>query len=69
MEQKPTELYASSPLMVSGHDLEQRLKKKIYDVNSFRDSQHNNKEKIKDFKKKNHGSKKKYKGYKTFSQY
>ena len=48
-------------------DLEQRLEKKINDVNSFNNSINNIKEMIQYFKDKNHKSKKKYKNYKTLN--
>ena len=46
-------------------DLEQRLEKKLNDVNSFHNHINNNKEMITYFKDKNNKSKKRYKNYKT----
>ena len=50
MEQKCDRLYPSAPL--ENIDLEQRLEKKINDVNSFNNSINNIKEMITYFKKK-----------------
>ena len=65
METKTDRLYPSAPL--ENIDLEQRLEKKINDVNRF--NNHNNiiKEMINYFKDKNNKSKKKYKNYKTLN--
>ena len=63
MEQKTDRLYTSAPL--GNIDLEQRLEKKLNDVNSFNSSINNIKEKITYFKDRNHKSKKKYKIYQT----
>ena len=65
MEQKTEPLYPSAPLMRSDQDLEQRLEKKLNDVNSFNNSINNIKEMITYFKDKNNKSKKKYKNHKT----
>ena len=51
MEQKPDRLYPSAPL--ENIDLDQRTEKKLIDVNSFINSNNNNKEKIAYFKDKN----------------
>ena len=56
MEQKCDRLYPSAPL--ENIDLEQRLEKKINDVNSFINSINNIKEMITYFKDKNNKSKK-----------
>ena len=56
MEQKGVRLYPSAPL--ENIDLEQRLGKKINDVNSFNNSINNIKEMITYFKDKNNKSKK-----------
>ena len=57
MEQKKTEkLYPSAPLK-ENNDLEQRLEKKINDVNSFNNHINNMKEMIINFKNKNSKSK------------
>ena len=65
MEQKCDRLYPSAPL--DNHDLEQRLEKKINDVNSFNNHVNNIKELIAYFKDKNHKFKKRYKNYKTLN--
>ena len=65
MEQKSDRFYPSAPL--ENIDLEQRLERKINDVNSFNNHIKNNKEMITYFKDKNHKSKKKYKIYKTLN--
>ena len=65
MEQKCDRLYPTAPL--ENIDLEQRLEKKINDVNSFNNHVNNIKEMITYFKDKNHKSKKKYKNYKTLN--
>ena len=64
MDQK-TRLYPSAPL--ENIDLEQRLEKKVNDVNSFNNYKNNNKEITTYFKDKNNESKKKYKNYKTIT--
>ena len=65
MDQKCDRLYPSAPL--ENTDLEQRLEKKLNDVNSFNNSINNTKEMITYFKDKNNKSKKKYKKYKTIT--
>ena len=65
MEQKCDRLYPSAPL--ENVDLEQRLEKKVNDVNSFNNHITNIKELITYFKDKNHKSKKRYKNYKTLN--
>ena len=65
MDQKCDRLYPTAPL--KNIDLEQRLEKKINDVNSFNNHINNIKEMITYFKDKNHKSKKKYKNYKTLN--
>ena len=65
MEQKYDSLYPSAPL--ENIDLEERLEKKLNDVNSFNNSINNIKETITYFKDKNNKSKKKYKTYKTIT--
>ena len=65
MEAKTERLYPSAPLDNIG--LEQRLEKKINDVNSFKNSINNIKEMITYFKEKNNKSKKIYKNYKTLN--
>ena len=56
MEQKTARLYTSAAL--KNNDLEQRLEKKLSDVNSFNNSISNIKEMITYFEDKNHKSKK-----------
>ena len=58
-------LYPSAPL--EDIDLEQRLEKKLNDVNSFNNHINNIKKMITYFKDKNNKSKKKYKKYKTLT--
>ena len=65
MDQKCDRLYPSATL--ENIDLEQRLEKKIKDVNSFYTHINNIKEMITYFKEKNHKSKKNYKKYKTIT--
>ena len=65
MDQKCDRLYPSAP--PENIHLEQRLEKKLNDVNSFNNSINNIKEKITYFKDKNNKSKKKYKKYKTIT--
>ena len=65
MEQKCDRLYPSAPL--ENNDLEQRLEKKLNDVNSFNNSINNIKEMITYFKVKNNKLKKRYKNYKTLN--
>ena len=66
METKTERLYPSAPIL-ENIDLQQRLEKKINDVNSFNNHVNNIKEMITYFKDKNHKSKKKYKNYKTLN--
>ena len=66
MDQKCDKLYPSAPLL-ENIDLEKRLEKKKYDVNSFNNHINNIKEMITYFKDKNNKSKKKYKNYKTLN--
>ena len=65
MEQKCDRLYPTAPL--ENIDLEQRLEKKIIDVNSFNNHVNGLKEMITYFKDKNNKSKKRYKNYKTIT--
>ena len=65
MDQKCDKLYPTARFETKNIDLEQRLEKKINDVNSFNNHINNIKEMITYFKDKNHKSKKKYKNYKT----
>ena len=65
MEQKTDRLYPSAPL--ENIDLEQRLERKINDVNSLNNHINNIKEMIIYFKDKNHKSKKRYKNYKSIN--
>ena len=58
MEQNPDRLYPTAPL--ENKELEQRLEKKLSDVNSFINSINNNKERITYFKDKSNKSKKIY---------
>ena len=60
MEAKTDRLYPSAPLE-KNIDLEQRLEKKLNDVNSFNNHMNNIKEMITYFKDKNNKSNKKYK--------
>ena len=57
MDQKTDRLYPSAPL--ENFDLEQRLEKKLNDVNTFNNHINNIKEMITYFKDKNNKSKKK----------
>ena len=66
MEQKCDKLYPSAKLL-ENIDLEKRLEKKIYDVNSFNNHINNIKEMITYFKDKNNKSKQRYKNYKTLN--
>ena len=59
MEAKTERLYPSAPL--KNVDLEQRLEKKLNDVNNFNNHKHNIKEMVTYFKDKNNKSEKKYK--------
>ena len=65
MDQKCDSLYPSPPL--ENIDQEQRLEKKINDVNIFNNHIENNREMITYSKDKNNKSKKKYKTYKTLN--
>ena len=65
MEAKTDRIYPSAPS--KNIDLEQRLGKKLNDVNSFNNHINIIKEIITYFKNKNNKSKKKYKNYKTLS--
>ena len=65
MDQKYDNLYPTAPLEIIG--LEQRLDKRLNDVNSFNNSINNIKEMIQYFKDKNNKSKKSYKSYKTLN--
>ena len=65
MDQKCDRLYPSAPL--ENIDLEQRLEKKLNDVNSFNNHINNIKEMITYFKDKNNKSKRKNKKYKTIT--
>ena len=56
MDPTTTKLYASAPLLVPDHDLEQSLEKKLIDVNNFNNSSNNIKEMINDFEDKGHKS-------------
>ena len=67
MDQKCDRLYPTAPFENKNIDLEQRLEKKINDVNSFNNHINNIKEMITYFKDKNHKSKKRYKNYKTLN--
>ena len=67
MEHKCDRLYPSIPFENKNIDLEQRLEKKLNDVNSFNNHINIIKEMITYFKDKNHKSKKKYKNYKTLN--
>ena len=67
MDQKCDRLYPSAPSENKNIDLEQRLEKKINDVNRFNNHINNIKEMITYFKDKNHKSKKKYKNYKILN--
>ena len=66
MEAKTDRLYPSAPLE-KDINLEQRLERKINDVNSFNNHISNIKEMITYFKDKNNKSKKRYKNYKTLN--
>ena len=67
MEQKCDRFYPSALSENKNIDLEQRLEKKLNDVNSFNNSINNIKEMITYLKDKNNKSKKKYKKYKTIT--
>ena len=65
MDTKTDRIYPSAPL--ENIDLEQRLEKKINEVNGFNHHINNIKEMITYFKDKNNKSKKRYKNYKTLN--
>ena len=65
MERKTDRFYPSAT--PDNNDLEQRLEKKLNDVNSFNISINNIKEMITYLKDKNNNSKNKYKKYKTLT--
>ena len=65
MEQKTERLYPSAPL--ENIDLEQKVEKKLNNVNSFPNHIDNIKEMITYFKDKNHKLKKKSENYKTLN--
>ena len=67
MDQKCDRLYPSAPFENKNIDLEQRLEKKLNDVNSFNNHISNIKEMITYFKDKNHKSRKRYTKYKTIT--
>ena len=67
MDQKCDRLYPSAPPEIKIIDLEQRLEKKLNDVNSFTNHINNIEEGITYFKDKNNKSKKRSKNYKTLS--
>ena len=68
MDHKCDRKYTFAPLL-ENNDLEQRLEKKLNNVNSFNNSINNIKELITCFKDKIYKSKKKYKNFKTPTQY
>ena len=65
MEQKTDRLYPSAPL--EKNDLEQRLEKKINDVNSFNNHVNNIEELFTNIKDRNIKPKRRYKNYKTLN--
>ena len=67
MDQKCDKIYPSAPLLRSEQDLEQRLEKKLNDVNSFNNPINNIKEMITHYKDKNYKSKKKYTHYRNLN--
>ena len=67
MEQKCDRLYPSAPFENKNFDLEQRLEKKLNDVNSFSNHINNIKEMITYFKDKNNKARKNYEKYKTLT--
>ena len=67
MDQKPDYLYPSALFEKKNDDLEQRLEKKVNDVNSFNNHINNIKEMITYFKDKNNKIKQRYKNYKTLN--
>ena len=66
MDQKADRLYPSAPLLENMY-LEQRLEKKLFDINSFNKNINSIKEMITYFKDKNNKSKKRYRNYKTLN--
>ena len=67
MEHKCDRLYPSAPFENKNIDLEQRLEKRLNDVNSFNNHINNFTEMITYFKDKNNKSKNKYKNYKNLN--
>ena len=67
MDQKTDRLYPTAPFENKDIDLEQRIEKKLNDVNSFNIHINNIKEMITYIRDKNIKSKKKYKEYKTLT--
>ena len=67
MVQKTPKLYPSAPLLVSNNDLEQRLEKKLNELNSFNKAVNNIKEMIIYLRDKNCKSKMKYKIHKKLT--
>ena len=67
MDQKCDRLYPSAPFENKNLDLEQRLEKKLNDVNRFNNSINDIKEMITYFKDKSNKSKKKYEKYETIT--
>ena len=67
MEAKTDRLYPSAPFETKNIELEQRLEKKVINVNSFNNHINNIKEMITYFKVKDTKSKKKYKKYETLT--
>ena len=65
MDQKCGRLYPSAP--IKNNDLEQRLEKKLNDVNSFNNSVINIQEKVTYFTDKNKKAIKKFKKYKRLT--
>ena len=65
MDQKCDSLYPYA--LIENNDLEQRLEKKLNDVNSFNNSINNKREMITYFKDKNHKSEQSYENYKTLN--
>ena len=66
MDQKCDRLHSSAPLE-KDNNLEQRLEKKLNDVNCFKNHINNIKEMVTYFKAKNNKSKKRCKNYKTLN--
>ena len=67
MDQICDRLYPSAPFENKNIDLEQKLEKKINDVNSLNNHINNIKEKITNFKDKNNKSKKRFYDFKTLT--